>query len=99
MEMFIGTFEKSEDQTIFPKDDDDFYELEELHKCHYVRVNDVIYKFWGICEVDGYGFEEVIPKQEGPILICYWYNGGAGIHEVVEQAIKKWLDNQEGESS
>ena len=89
MEMFIGRFEEAEDQTIFPTDDDDFYDMEEAHGCHYVRVDEKVFKFWSIKEVDSYGFQTTIPQQDGPILLCYWYNGGAGLHEVAEEAIRE----------
>ena len=93
MQMFIGRFDLADDQTIFPKDDDDFYDMEELHGCHYVKIDDKVYKFWGIADVDDYGFQTVIGPQDGPVVICYWYNGGAGIHEVVEESIKQYLEN------
>src|SRR6056297_1727624 len=100
MEMFIGRFEEAEDQTIFPEDTDDFYEFEEKHNCHYVSVNGKIFKLWAITEVDAYGFQTIIPQQDGPLLICYWYNGGAGLHEVAEQAIEDAIKNNlEFESS
>jgi hypothetical protein len=94
MEVFIGRFALAEDQSIFPEDTDDFYDMEEFHKCHYVKVNNQVYKFWSLAEVDEYGFQIVLPSQDGPMVICYWYNGGAGLHEVVESAIKNYLDSQ-----
>jgi len=84
MEMFVGRFEPAEDQSIFTKYEDDFYDLEEAHGCHYVKVDGTLYKFWSIADVDYYGFSTVIPPQDGPLLVCFWYNGGAGIHEVVK---------------
>jgi len=95
MQMFIGRFEEAEDQTIFPKDDDDFYDIESEHGCYYVRVDKKVFKFWSIIEVNSYGFQTTIPQQDGPILLCYWYNGGAGLHEVAESAIKEYLDTQQ----
>lgn len=95
MEMFIGCFEEAEDQSIFPEDTDDFLDFEEEEGCHFVKVNDKVFKFWKILEVDPYGFTETIPVQERPIVICYWYNGGAGLHEVVKSAIQSVLDRNE----
>lgn len=94
-EFFVGRFEEAEDQTIFPRDDDDFYQMEEEHRCHYVRVNDKVFKFWSIKELDEYGFNTTIPAQDGPVVLCYWYNGGAGLHEVVQAAIKEALEENQ----
>lgn len=94
MEVFVGRFKEAEDQTIFPKDTDDFYDLEIEHGQHYVKVAGTVYAFWMIPEmrlIDPYEFSKVIPPQDGPIVICYWYNGGAGMHEVVEEAIREYL--------
>lgn len=91
METFIGRFEEAEDQSIVPVDEDEFYEMEEAHGCHYVRVNGKIFKFWSIVDVDSYGFSATLPIQDGPIVICHWYNGGAEVHEVVGLAIKRYL--------
>lgn len=94
MEFFHGYFEKS-DLPIEPEDDDDFYDLEEAHGCHYVKVNGDLYKFWSSgVDVDAYGFSVVTEPTDKPQLLLYWYNGGAGLHEVAEEAIKEWLDDQ-----
>jgi len=93
MEICVCRFEEAEDQTIFPEDTDDFYNMEEEHHCHYVRVNGKVFKFWHILDVeDYYGFQTTLPAQDGPVIIAAWYNGGAGIHEVVEETIKDVLD-------
>ena len=92
MEFFVGTFEKAADQTIVPKDEDDFYALEEAEGCYYVRVGETLYKAWPVANVEPHGFETALPVTETPILICYWYNGEAGVHEVIEGAIKKYLE-------
>lgn len=95
MEIFIGRFEQADDQTIVPEDTDDFYDLENEHGCYYVMVEGTLYKFWEIGpELDTFGFTETIPAQDGPILLLYWYNGGAGIHEVAESAILKWVKSK-----
>lgn len=91
MEFFIGTFEKAPDQSIVPVDEDEFYELEEADGCYYVRVGETLYKAWSIVDVESHGFETALPAITTPIILCYWYNGGAGVHEVVESAIEKYL--------
>lgn len=93
MEMCVCRFEEADDQTIFPTNDDDFYDMEEEHGCYYVRVNGKVFKFWSILEVDYYGFQTTLPAQDGPVILAAWYNGGAGIHEVVEQTIKDLLND------
>lgn len=90
MEVFYGWFAKS-DLPIEPEDTDDFYELEEEHKCHFVKVDGHLYAFASIKEVDAYGFAMVIEPSDKNRLIAMWYNGGAGIHEVVEDAIRGHL--------
>lgn len=91
MEFFHGYFEES-GLDIEPSDDDDFYDLEEEYNCHFVKVNGTLYKLWssGI-DVDPYGFSTVIPPSDKPQLMLYWYNGGAGLHEVAEEAIEGWI--------
>lgn len=91
MEFFVGTFEKAADQSIVPKDEDDFYDLEKAEGCYYVRVGATMYKAWPVANVEAHGFETVLPVTETPLLISYWYNGGAGVHEVIEGAIEKYL--------
>lgn len=101
MEMFIGRFEEIDrsEINIEPEDTDDFYEQEDELGYHIVKVNDKLFKFWSIKEVDSYGFQTTIPVQDGPIVVCYWYNGGAGLHEVVESAIKETLDANDNAES
>lgn len=95
MEFFVGTFEKAPDQSIFPVDEDDFYDLEQEHGCYYIRVDDVLYKVTPESEhLDEFGFQTVIEPKPGPLLLCYWYNGGAGLHEVAEEAIQAYLEKQ-----
>lgn len=92
MEFFHGYFEKSSLE-IEPEDTDEFYDLEKEHKCHFVKVNGNLYQFYGSGLVkDSYGFSVVVPPSDRPQLMLYWYNGGAGLHEVAEQAIKEFLD-------
>ena len=94
MEFFHGYFEKS-DLPIEPEDTDDFYDLEEEHGCYFVKVEGDLYKFWGSdLDVDPYGFSVVVPPSWKPQLMLYWYNGGAGLHEVAESAIEEWLKSK-----
>jgi len=93
MEMCVCRFEEADDQTIFPTDDDDFYEMEKEQGCSYVRVNGKVFKFWSVLDVDYYSFQTTLPAQDGPIILAAWYNGGAGIHEVVEATIKELLND------
>lgn len=92
MKMYIGTFEKS-DLPIEPEDNDDFYNLEKKHKCNFVKVSGQLYKVTSTHEVDSYGFEAVLLPSDKPTIICYWYNGGAGIHEVIHDTIKRHLES------
>ncbi len=89
MEVFIGSFELADDQTINPVDDDDFYEKEIRDNCLYVKVFGKVYKFWSLVDVDRYGFSVCLPPSQNPTVVCYWYNGGASVHEVVRAAIMK----------
>mgnify|MGYP001116898962 CR=1 FL=1 len=94
MEFFHGYFEKS-DLPLTPEDTDDFYELEEEYNCHFVMVKEELYKFWGSnLDVDAYGFNAVAEPTDKHQLLLYWYNGGAGIHEVAQSAIEEWLEKQ-----
>lgn len=92
MELCYGVFEKS-DLPIEPEDTDNFYELEKEHKKHFVKVQGQLYAFWSLETVEEYGFSLLIkPVPEGQTaFIAYWYNGGAGIHEVVEDLIERSL--------
>lgn len=96
MEVAYGWFRPSNEK-IEPEDTDDFYDLEEKNKLHYVKVKDKLYEF--ACypgELDAYGFSLLIPNKDDmgdtQRFICMWYNGGAGIHEVVQDLIEKSLD-------
>ena len=91
MEFFHGYFEES-DLDIKPTDTDDFYDLEKEHNCYYVVVDGKLYKVYqsGI-ETDEYGFSVAVPPSDKPQLMLYWYNGGAGVHEVAEIAIRNYL--------
>ena len=90
MQLFYGVFEKS-DLPIEPEDTDDFYDLEEEHKKHFVKVDGQLYAFWSLADIDPHGFHHIIEPSEQTRFIAYWYNGGAGIHEVAEGIIKESL--------
>lgn len=94
MEIFHGYFEKS-DLDITPSDTDNFYDMEDAHGAMFVSVDGELYKFWGSgLDVDPYGFTAVLAPSERPQLLCYWYNGGAGVHEVVEEAIRNYINSE-----
>lgn len=88
---FHGYFEES-DLPIEPDDTDDFSDLEKEHHAHFVQVDGKLYKFWssGI-DVDAYDFTVVVGPTDMNQLLLYWHNGGAGLHEVAEEAISDWL--------
>lgn len=89
MEVFYGAFAKS-DLTIEPEDTDDFYDIEKEHGCYYVKVDGQLYSFYKLKpELDAYGFDFVIEPSEQTRFIALWYNGGAGIHEIVRELIKR----------
>lgn len=90
MELFYGVVEKS-DLLIDPEDTDEFYDLEIEHGAGFVRVDGQLYKFWPVEELDSHGFSLVLPPGGQTRVLCYWYNGGAGIHEAVAWAIEKGL--------
>ena len=94
MQFFHGYFKVS-DRELTPEDTDDFYDLEEECGCHFVEVGGILYEFWGSgLDIDAYGFNVVLPKTEHLQLACYWYNGGAGLHEVVEAAINSYAKEE-----
>ncbi len=96
MEMFIGTAKRYVGPDIEPEDTDDFYELEKkLGHSAIVKVNDELWCIDHLKDVDAYGFQTIIEPQQELMFIGYWYNGGAGLHEVAESAIKEYLDAQQ----
>jgi len=92
MQVAYGIFKKSS-LNIDP-DADDFYELEEEHGCHYVNVDGQLYSFFCLADIDAHGFSLLIPPSDQTRFMCLWYNGGAGIHEVVEEVIRKSLKDK-----
>lgn len=93
MEMVYGEFEKS-NLPIEPEDTDDFYDLEEKHNCHFVKVKGQLYSFFVIEELDPYGCSFVVPASDKNRFVAIWYNGGAGIHEVVAHLIERHLEKE-----
>ena len=56
----------------------------------YVQVKDVIYEVIEDEEHEPYGFTRATKQPDGTIsYILYWYNGGAGFGEVLEDTIKE----------
>lgn len=93
MQVFYGVYRKSNEK-IVPEDTDDFYDLEQKNGAHYVMVDNQLYEFHALEEVEPHGFSLVIPPSEETRCLCYWYNGGAGVHEVMEDLIKKSLEDE-----
>jgi len=58
-------------------------------------VYDKLYKVAKLHDLNSYGFEIVIPPCKHHRIMCYWYNGGAGLYEVIEEAIKRFIDDKE----
>lgn len=94
MELYVGTFKKS-DKVLTHRDEDDFYEYEEECGCYFVNVDGVLYESSpvpGAEDLSPFGFETVLNPEPGtPIILAYWYNGGAGVREVIEDAIRESL--------
>lgn len=88
MEVFYGELRKS-DLDIEPEDTDEFYELEEKYNKHFVKVGDQLWEFYPLADVDKYGFSIIVEPSDEKRIICYWYNGGAGLHEVVKALIEE----------
>lgn len=90
MEIFYGKFKKS-DKDIVPSDTDEFYDMEQDTGIYYVMVEEQLYAFWELRKLDVCGFTIVFPKTKDTLFIAQWYNGGAELHEVVEDLIKSTL--------
>ena len=84
----IGTFSKSE---VVIEQDEHVYDAGERLNLHLVEVNGQIYEFDILEEPDSYGFSTFIEPNEKPVFVGYWYNGGAGMEEIVEEAIEKFV--------
>lgn len=88
MEAIVVKYRQS-NVTPLPGEDD--YDAAERLGLDFVRVNGQLYEIETIETPDPYGFSLVIEPSEEPIVIALWYNGGAGMHEVVGDAIERAL--------
>ena len=71
---------------------DEFYDLQTHEWC-----NGQMYKLEAK-ELDPYGFVEGNLNDDGSIdFVLYWYNGGAGRNEVLEQAIEQAQEKKDNE--
>lgn len=69
----------------FYKDSDQFYDYCEKYQLKY--LNGVVYKAT-IENLDPYGFTTVTDAENGSTeIVALWYNGGAGLDEVLESAL------------
>jgi len=89
MELFYGTYTVSTHDV--PDDYDDREELEEKLSCIFVKIDDVWYEAHQIEELDAFGFSVVIPPSTDARIMCYWYNGGGDVTEVLGATIKRHL--------
>jgi hypothetical protein len=90
MQLFYGTFKKFEGNI---PEDEDLYDYEERTNTQLVDVDGTLYEFESLKDLDPYGFSIFIEPSDTHRVLCYWYNGGAGIHEVVEEAIRKSVND------
>lgn len=86
MEAIYGTYRKAEVDLI---EGEDLYDAGERLGKDFVEVEGIVYEIETIRKVDAYGFTLAIKPSDEPRFVCLWYNGGAGMHEVVEEAIRK----------
>lgn len=70
-------------------DDDQRYDWEEKNDILLVEANGTLYEVHKIEDVEPGGFIVRIGPSTVPRVMCMWYNGSAGVHEVLEQAIKE----------
>ena len=62
---------------------------EDFHE-NYIILNKNLYSFIEKTEMNSEGFEEAHKNPDGTIdFFVQWYNGGASLNEVLEDAIKK----------
>lgn len=89
MELFYGTYRPV---TIdFVLDDSDArYDREDADGVKYVSVDGQVYAVRAIADLDpdGFTYADGATASGDPRVLCYWYNGGAGLHEVLEHAIR-----------
>lgn len=89
MEIFYGTYEKTTRDV--PDDWDERNDLEADLDCIFAQVDGVWYEARQIEKLDSYGFSIVIPPSTESRIMCYWYNGGAHVTEVLESAIRSQI--------
>lgn len=90
MEAIYGTYKKS---NVTLLDDEDLYDARERLNLELVEVDGQIYEIEVLKELDACGFSMSIEPSDQSCFIALWYNGGAGIHEVVESIIREANDN------
>lgn len=88
MEALYGKFRKSDVQL---QDGEDAYDAGERLGLDLVDVDGQLYEIETIKELESYGFSLLIEPSDEHRFMCLWYNGGAGMHEVVEEIIRKSL--------
>ena len=72
---------------------DEWYRIERAAGLYLVAVDDIVYTVIPLADLNRYSFQEVIDTSKIPnIIVAYWYNGGGGVHEVAEEAIREWLE-------
>lgn len=92
MQAAYGKFRKS-DAILF--DGEDEYDAEERLGIQLIDVDGQLYEFELNGEVDAYGFCLNIEPSDESRFMCLWYNGGAGLHEVVESCIRQSLNKDQ----
>lgn len=88
MEAIYGKYRKSSANLL---DGEDPYSAGERLGLDLVLVDGDLYEIELIEELDAYGFSLHMPPQDENTFVCLWYNGGAGMHEVVESLIRQAL--------
>ena len=91
MEIFYGKYRKSNAKLL---DGEETYDAEERLGVQMLDVDGQLYEFEEIEELDPSGFTLNIKPSTENRVICFWYNGGAGIREVVESAIRSCGDTE-----
>ena len=89
MQVAYGKYRKSNAALLNGEDE---YDAEERLNIQLIDIDGQLYEFELIEDLDAYGFSVNIEPSEEPRFICLWYNGGAGIHEVVESCIRKHIN-------
>jgi hypothetical protein len=88
MEIYYGKFKVCERDDIPELVDEDIrYDYEDAHGILLVAVDDIIYEVSKVADIDPFGFSLNIEPSDEHRFIAYWYNGGAGVHEVIEAII------------